>query len=141
MTERNIIATHEAGHAVIARMLGVEIVHSTAAGDVPCTRTRYRGDTPQTLAKLGIVDLAGPMAEWHYLRSAWCTDLENAMGRARRIAALNGEEATELLHQMRIEALALVQENWPAIERVADALAHAKSLTQADVDVLIGRAC
>jgi hypothetical protein len=47
------------------------------------------------------------------------------------------DEATSVLRHLEDETSALVVENWPAIERVADALMHRDVLLQADLDALI----
>ncbi len=135
------IAAHEAGHCIAARMLGIDVVSATAAG-MPLTRTRWRGTAPLAIA---LVDLAGPAAEYAYLRrtgrTVWRADLENARGRAQQIAALRHDEAelNDELARLGAKAVALVERNWKAIERVAAALVTGGTLAQDDVDALIGR--
>jgi hypothetical protein len=53
------IAYHEAGHAVVARSLSVEVTELT----LECCRTRCRGDNPISCWSQAVTALAGPMAE------------------------------------------------------------------------------
>lgn len=96
-----------------------------------------------------LVDLAGAIAERRRLREAWQLDEDNALSRALRIVLLRHgldddgltddmrAEAAELVEQMRPKAAALVKQNWPAIERVAGALADAGELTGTEIDAIL----
>jgi len=130
------------------------VTRATADKEAPGVRTRFQlGSTASeaiaVLERLMVVDLAGPIAERRCLREAWQLDEDNALSRALRIVLLERgledddlteelrAEATELVRQMRTKAAVLVEENWPAIERVADALAENEQLNQAEIDALI----
>jgi hypothetical protein len=138
-------ALHEAGHAVVARLLDLEVTRVSAGTDAG-VRTRYRM-TEINLQKVVLVDLAGQLAELRCLRERWETDERNALSRALRIVLLRRglrddqltdelrAEAAELVERLRAEAETLVGDNWAAIGRVAFALAD-HPLTQAEVDAL-----
>jgi hypothetical protein len=140
------IALHEAGHAVVARLLDLEVTR-VAAGTDAGVRTRFQV-TEGNLQKLILVDLAGQLAELHDLRERWQEDERNALSRALRIVllrrGLRDEELTDELRaeaaamvaQLRAEAAKMVGDNWAAISRVAFALAD-HPLTQREVDALL----
>jgi hypothetical protein len=140
------IALHEAGHAVVARLLDLEVTR-VAAGTDAGVRTRYQM-TEGSLQKAIVVDLAGALSELHALREQWRSDERNALSRALRIVLLRRglrdeqltdemrAEAAELVEQLRAEAETLVGDNWAAIGRVAFALAD-HPLTQREVDALL----
>jgi hypothetical protein len=140
------VALHEAGHAVVARLLDLEVTKVSAGADAG-VRTRWQV-TEGSLQRVILVDLAGQLAELHGLRERWQTDERNALSRALRIVLLRRglrdeqltdemrAEAAELVEQLRAEAETLVTVNWPAIGRVAFALAD-HPLTQAEVDALL----
>jgi hypothetical protein len=139
-------ALHEAGHAVIARLLDLEVTKASAGTDAG-VRTRWQM-TEGNLERATLVDLAGAFSELHALRERWRSDERNALSRALRIVLLRRglrdeqltdemrAEAAELVEQLRTEAEKLVADNWPAIGRVAFALAD-HPLTQREVDALI----
>jgi hypothetical protein len=146
-------AAHESGHAVVSRLLGIEIIRARAREGDAGVRTRFRfgptaAESAATLEKLALVDLAGQAAECRSLRGAeWATDEANAVSRALRIVLLrHGSEeltdalrveAAELLASLRATVGALVEISWPAIERVAGALEAGEELAQAEIDSLI----
>jgi hypothetical protein len=143
------IALHEAGHAVVARLLDLEVTRISAGVDAG-VRTRWQM-TEGSLQKAIVVDLAGQLAELHGLRERWQTDDRNALSRALRVLLLRrglrdeqltdelGGEAAELVAQLRAEAETLVGDDWAAIGRVAFALAD-HPLTQREVDALLAAA-
>ena len=110
----DMVALHEAGHAVVARLVGIQVVRA-AAGDDAGVRTRYK---PATTAaedmsineRLVLIDLAGAAAEWMRLRQVWATDERNAMGRALGIVILRRGLArdAEVTADMRAEAAELL---------------------------------
>jgi hypothetical protein len=72
-TGKKAIAHHEAGHAVIARVLGLDVVYATlrslngGLGDVLRVSAAHRApDDLEALKKDAIVSLAGPMAQLRY---------------------------------------------------------------------------
>ena len=162
MPNSTATAYHEAGHAVAARVQNIGVVRAAALVGDAGVHTRFRSPkTPAQLedlcAALIIVDLAGAIAEraggerGGAAEEASRTDEENAAARARRLVlarrglagdadltAEMGAEAAELVDDLRQDATALVREKWPAIKRVAAALADAGELGEAEIDALIG---
>jgi hypothetical protein len=150
----DMVALHEAGHAVVARLGGIQVV-SAAAGDDAGVRTRYRPATTATEdmsinERLVLIDLAGAAAEWLRLREVWATDEQSALRRSLAIVILRRglsrdvevtsemrEEAAELVERLRVQVADLVEKNRPLIVRVYGALAGGRTLTQADIDELM----
>jgi len=138
--DRAVTAVHEAGHAVIAHLLGHAVIRASLDG----VRTRYRhGDLYAYLCEAAIA-LAGPLAEQHYRpttkaerrelsREFWHTDLDHA----RQHIAACGIDRRWLTRQVRVLVRALVREHWPTIERVAAALEQHGTLSGGEIDQLI----
>lgn len=87
ITKHGAAAVHESGHAVVARLVGLQVVRAAARESGSGVRTRYQlgtaADAAATLEKLALVDLSGQAAESRRLRSVdWATDEANATERA-----------------------------------------------------------
>ena len=107
------------------------------------------------LERLSVVDIAAGPAEQRVCAGAISHDVtgadeENAMRRCLGIlvlkrraaadAALDDEtwtSAEELVARTREKAVRIIEENWPAVERVAAALAAGEMLNEADIDRLM----
>jgi hypothetical protein len=134
MSTIGVVAIHEAGHAVVALVLGHAVIRASL--DDRHVRTRYpRGDRDAHLHEAAIA-LAGPVAEIRYgsitpaeqlWRSCWSKDLANAL----RHVAVCGSDLP-----MR-QATALVCLHWPAIMRVAAVLQRRGTLSGAEIDALM----
>jgi hypothetical protein len=133
MRHRMRIATHESGHAVVARALGVQVIRAT----LDAVHTRH-GAARHAAA---IVAFAGPAAELRLMPmtpdheaakwgSAWAGDLKNCL---RFLDAAGGLPCAPV----RREAERLVDRCWRQIERVAAALAERGELSGAEVDEVI----
>jgi hypothetical protein len=164
---RMIMAYHEASHAVIARVQGIEclcvVMFSPVDGLAAGTRTpisTYR-DADQ-FRKSIIVTLAGPCGEMKHRNKPWSrkylkrwqSDYENARTAARQAALIatgvdpgsvgSIQPTTEqiaycndLLLDCLDTARNLVNEHWLAIGRVAQTLMTCDLLDQIDLDHLI----
>jgi ATP-dependent Zn protease len=154
----DIIAAHEAGHAVVSRLLGVSVVRASAADD-PSVRTKVRylrsstADYAKALQALIIIDLAGALAETQVGKAAdegaSQTDERTAFSRMLRIVLDENNleddelddglrrEARARVERLRRRAAALVEQNMPAIERVAAALGEGRELTGDEIDALV----
>jgi hypothetical protein len=154
-------AWHEAGHATIARVLGLGVRRASASADDPHVMTRRVGvastQFAETVKKLLLVDLAGPLAERRAAgRSddlACRADEQNALSRAlwlvrdehgldddEELGSDHRAEAEALVAALRPRAAALVEEHWAQIWRVAAALAAGAVLHQASIDALMAAA-
>jgi hypothetical protein len=173
---KKAIAHHEAGHAVIARILDVGVTRATivasdsgkGSADVvrhafPLTAgkdTMTRITALETDAK---VCFGGPEAQNRYRpltdgqtrqawESLWADDFEEIWTRiGMAIKLKHGEEPTGgfkldaaevaegnvLFERLLTETEILVEQYWPAIQRVATALLDRLSLTQDEIDALI----
>jgi hypothetical protein len=139
MTPRQLRATHEAGHCVIARALGVKVECATLR---EVTTLHRRGDA-ESFRERAVVALAGPAAEERYggysdaqmaglWRNEWRGDFDNVL---RYLDAAGGD----LFAPHKCAAERLVRKHWAAIERVAAALIERGELSGAEIDRLIAR--
>ena len=132
------IAYHEAGHAVIARVVGIELerVLITDSGGVA-----YLGQIDDAESDV-LLTFAGPAAELYYCPcdgAGWAGDKEDAA--AALIILCDYEPSLpayyQLWDQLECHSRNLVEANWAAIERVAEALIAHGELNQDEVDNLI----
>lgn len=140
-------AYHEAGHAVVAQLVGLPFIDvslvqtETEFGrlKIDSAHTKHGGDL---LQKQAMVGLAGYLAERTFDpksdpagmgQSADFTAVANLLGHSWRDHA----EWKQLVGAIRVMTEKLVQDNWPAIESVAKALLSRESLTAAEVAVVI----
>jgi hypothetical protein len=138
MDETATIARHEACHAVVARVLGIQ-VKEAVTGERPHVTTRYQ---ECDLEKVVTVDLAGLAMD--STPEAVAKDMRNAQQRAREaVLVRHGHdlaedqleaEATELLARKRAEAADIVFKHDAEVGRVAAALASGATLGQAGID-------
>jgi hypothetical protein len=167
-------AYHEAGHAVMARRLGIAVIYATmlstddtnAAAALTQRAAWFARDADQATLLSAIekdikICLAGPYAQSrHRPRKSgrnpdeWRDDIENASGLVAEIVlnergamppvgeivTLDPDGATRakcIFDRLAEETDAVVEENWPAITRVAEALLIRRILIGDDVDELI----
>ena len=162
MTPRDIAAYHEAGHATVARRLGVKIVRATikpssiSAGHVAHGNILRRGDleySDSPKAKLRaelamLIGLGGPFAQKRFApRSPWRT--QNHTGSVGGggdfdfvhdvIYHLHGEGKVAGLYQRYMEAWAeeLVTQYWGEVEFVALRLLRHETMTGEEVGAAI----
>jgi hypothetical protein len=144
--DRMATAIHESGHAVCALALGSEVTCLTldagcdgAAQRLGLCRTR-RGEEPNGWWATAVTALAGPHAEQKFARypfgtlammwgSAWQQDRRNAQHWLGLIRVVT-------LAQAEAMARHLVDRDWSAILRVAEALASEGELSGAALDRL-----
>jgi Zn-dependent protease len=139
--EKRRTAHHEAGHAVIACVFGVELKSATilvkpfsdgwAGGSVSFKgwREDWEAHAPPDDAG-AIIGLAGPMAELRYAprlrnRDGWGSD-------RRQAAELVGGDPARI-HAAEAKARDLVAQHWPAIQRVATALLDRSRLSREEI--------
>jgi hypothetical protein len=142
------LARHEAAHAVIARLVGVEVRVATIGPDGPRISTRYHPDEIAIDARSALVDLAGVCMERESPPAR--ADIRNASRRCGKIvrarhdadtmtAAALETEAAILFGRFGIRAAALVDDNRALIDAVAAALIRRGELTGDQVDAIIRR--
>jgi hypothetical protein len=164
---RMIMAYHEASHAVIARVQGIEclcvVMFSPIEGLAAGTRTPISTYHDAGQFRKGIiVTLAGPCGEMKHRNKPWSrkylkrwqSDYENARTAAHQAAlAATGVDpgsvrsikptaeqiaySNDLLLDCLNTARNLVNKHWLAIERVAQTLMISDLLDQIDLDHLI----
>jgi len=129
-------AIHEAAHAVAAIRAGLIFDHVTAVADheqeldgaLHWTDLQTSGDVEMSPALVAVVQLAGPCAEARAMRRR--VDLVFAGDAAaddRESVASLGLDETGFMAASR-DALALIERDWAAIERVAGELAKGRRL-------------
>jgi ATP-dependent Zn protease len=146
---RRSIAYHEAGHAVVAHRLGVEVEHVTIVpdhtsrghfvhADLFCARGL--GSDRANLERAIAIYLAGPLAQARLLRRldrrrGGRQDYDCASGLARYLAGAAGER--EFLRYQERRTHALVEHYWNEIELVAQALIKRDQLSGPEVKDII----
>jgi ATP-dependent Zn protease len=146
---RRSIAYHEAGHAVVAYRLGIEVEHVTIVPDHD-SRGHFVhadlfcapgcGSDRANLERAIKISLAGPLAQARLLRRldrrrGGRQDYDCASGLARYLAGSAGER--EFLRYQERRTHALVDHFWNEIELVAQALIERDQLSGAEVKDII----
>jgi hypothetical protein len=131
----DVRAHHEAGHAVVASVLGTPIKRAS----LDEVWTLVRVGCPRARRDQAIIALAGAEAETKHCGysldrqaekwgDAWATDLDSALRDLDRAAV------APAIRQAR----QLINEQWRSVEVVAQALQERGALTGADIHALIG---
>ena len=148
MDEFRITAVHEAAHAVAAIRAGLIFKHVTVIPDeyeetdgaLHWSDLHASGDIEVSPRLLAVVLLAGPCAE------ARVTDREVDEVFADEEATDDREAIVELMLTAEdfvaasVEALALIERDWPLIERIADELMDVDELGYDEVEAMVVRA-
>lgn len=145
MHESQITAIHEAAHAVAAIRAGLVFNHVTAIPDefeetegaLHWSELHASGDLEVPPELLAVVLLAGPCAEARVTRrevDEVFTDVEASDDR-EGIAGLMLDQ--DRFVAASVEALALVERDWPIIERVADQLLEVDALDYEEVVAMV----
>ncbi|HEX6637673.1 MAG TPA: hypothetical protein VF033_08455 [Steroidobacteraceae bacterium] len=147
MNEFRITAVHEAAHAVAAIRSGLVFKHVTAIPDeyeetdgaLHWSDLHASGDIEMSPEVLAVVLLAGPCAEARITNrevEEVFTD-EEATDDRDAIASLM--LSADAFVNASMEALALVERDWPLIERIADELLEVDELDYEEVEALVAR--
>jgi hypothetical protein len=151
MTQLLTVAYHEAGHAVIAQKLGASLKRvSIKACDQYRGIVRYRGlkivddmDRGRLRAERVImIALAGPAAQRRYRKSSWRTyhgsdDYRQVMKLAAYFFPWDAKTQKAFVRWLELRTEWLVDQHWPAIERLAHALMERTTMTGDEVKVAI----
>jgi hypothetical protein len=138
-----IEALHEAAHAVIARHLGVMVLHAIAEGDNPHVRTRSPWGPDdvtkvKTLERQAIIDLADAAVEDDPKSEAASADIANAIKRCEQIIDVVGRgDAAKLLSGLAERAAEIVIKHRPEIDRLAERLAEAGEMSGEQIDAIL----
>jgi hypothetical protein len=131
---------------VVALRLGLVFDHVTTVPDdaaetdgaLHWTDLQSAGDLEIAATADAIVLLAGPFAEARLTETTLHEVLAaDAAGEDREALATLGLDDDEFVDASR-DALALVEQDWPAIERVAEALLECETLDFDEVMALVG---
>jgi hypothetical protein len=151
---RQASAYHEAGHAVAAWKLGYRSISASivavddSVGEVRHenpygNNARYDGSELGRLRieRAIIIRLAGPIAQKRYRPTSWRRWQGGADYAVAADLALqvwdSGEIASAFLKWLDLRAKALVEQNWPAVERLANALLQKRGAVNEDEIALL----
>jgi hypothetical protein len=138
-------AIHEAAHAVAAIRAGLVFDHVTAVADVEreldgalhWTDLQASGDIAMSPQLVAVVLLAGPCAEARAMRRRVDQVFAGfAAADDREAVASLGLDDAHFLAASR-DALALVERDWPAIERIASELQQGRRLGFDEVETIV----
>lgn len=137
------VAVHEAAHAVVARMFGVEFrsVTIVPAGDRLGACNFYQADFYCDRRGRILASMAGRAAEMEFFGSTtgdYSVDDESIADKLQSWPKIGGIEAPKLCERnLRRQARRLVKKYRAEIERVAQALLQRGTLTPLEVDAVI----
>jgi len=152
---REATAYHEAGHAVAAWKLGYRPISASitaveeSVGEVrhenpfPGVNLEFDGsDLARSRVERAImIRLAGPIAQKRYRPTSWRrwqggADYAVAADLALRVCG-SGEVASAFLKWLDLRAKALIENHWPAVERLAIALIKHGTMNQEEIAALM----
>lgn len=148
MDEFRITAVHEAAHAVAAIRAGLIFKHVTALPDefeetegaLHWSDLHASGDVEVSPQLLAVVLLAGPLAEARLTGrevDEVFTDEEALDDRDAIHELMLGSDA---FVAASVDALQLIERDWPLIERIADELMEVDVLAYDEVEALVAAA-
>jgi ATP-dependent Zn protease len=144
-------AYHEAGHVVVAILLGARVSHATIEpdrddgpqrhGDVRVLWPRTTADERSLAERLVLTALAGPVAEMIYTGepyhpgfvAEWADDWQQALAAAAALVKDERRRLNWLETQVRRVYELLDQRHWPAIAALADKLAAHETLEEEQI--------
>jgi hypothetical protein len=140
-----ITAIHEAAHAVAAIRAGLVFDHVTAVADLEeeidgalhWTDLTTSGDVAMSPDLVAVVLLAGPCAEAKAMRRRVDHVFAGEAAADDRESMASLELDDDRFVTASRDALALIERDWPAIERVASELLKGRRLGFDDVEALV----
>lgn len=147
MNEFRITAIHEAAHAVAAIRAGLMFKHVTAIPDeyeetdgaLHWSDLHASGDIEVPPELLAVVLLAGPCAEARATNREVDDVFADEEATDDRDAIASLMLTADAFVSASMEALALIERDWPLIERVADELIEVDELDYEEVEALVAR--
>ena len=147
MNEFRITAIHEAAHAVAAIRTGLIFKHVTAIPDefaetegaLHWSDLHASGDIEVSPELLAVVLLAGPCAEARLTDRAVDEVFSDEEAADDREAITSLMLSADAFVKASVDALALIERDWPLIERVADELIEVDELDYEEVEALVAR--
>lgn len=152
---RQATAYHEAGHAVAAWKLGYRPISASvvaaegSVGEVwhenPFSGVNLEFDgtdlARSRVERAIMIRLAGPIAQKRYRPTSWRrgqggADYAVAADLALRVCG-SGEVASAFLKWLDLRAKALIEDHWPAVERLAAALIKHGTMNQEEIAALM----
>ena len=147
MNEFRVTAVHEAAHAVAAIRTGLVFKYVTAIPDeyeeidgaLHWSELEASGEVEMSPELLAVVLLAGPCAEARFTNREVedvFSDEEATDDRDALAGLMLSEDA---FVNASMDALALIERDWPLIERVADELMEIDELDYEEVEAMVSR--
>jgi hypothetical protein len=145
VNEYRITAVHEAAHAVAAIRAGLIFKHVTAIPDefeetegaLHWSDLHAAGEIEMSPELLAVVLLAGPCAEARLTHREVDEVFSDEEATDDRDALAGLMLSADAFVNASMEALALVERDWPLIEQVADELLEVDELDYAEVEALV----
>ncbi|WP_438006419.1 hypothetical protein WME89_48875 [Sorangium sp. So ce321] len=135
------VAHHEAGHAVAARALGIEILSASHAGNrhglVQCADISADGEEGRY--QTALLHLAGPAAQCVALGHDWrmAIRVSGGIDLPAAIAAVGDDDVASVFRPL---AIRLIEERRVALDALAAGLQEMRTLTGEEVVAILDRA-
>ena len=147
MNEFRITAFHEAAHAVAAIRTGLQFKHVTAIPDefeeiegaLHWSDLHVSGDIEVSPEAMAVVLLAGPCAEARLTRQEIDEVFSGEEAADDRDAIAGLMLSAEAFLNASVEAMEIVERDWPIIARIADELMEVDELAYEEVEALVAR--
>jgi ATP-dependent Zn protease len=150
MSRQRAAAYHEASHTVVAGVVGVKVLHVEVRPDgsgVTKLMPPRRDDSEAVWLDRATISFAGMCGEDRAFGGSWVgrgdgSNVASAVLRVVRLRGIRGATAVgaeldALVGECGRRSAAIVEQHWPAVVRVADALVRHGRVSGADIDTLM----